>query len=93
MNSIEDPVVIHEWQVKFNNIWNYDYVGWVPGAVKYYRNNRRSPCSYIAYQQMMYKDPLSAAYYNYGKVNVLKGIIRRRTVVSERARKSRSRLW
>lgn len=49
----------------FNNIWNDDYVGFLPSTVNYYRSKMRPPCSASAGQNMrLYaRDTLSSQQY------------------------------
>ncbi len=36
----------------FNNRWHYDYIGFLPATISYYRSNSRTPCLVTIPQQM-----------------------------------------
>lgn len=64
--------------------WGFDFVGWFPDPVAYYRAQGRAPCGFTVYQQMQIKCP-DGVYTNYGPVNTLGGGITDTTITSTRA--------
>jgi hypothetical protein len=82
------------WTVHEDNSWGFDYVGWFPPAVAYYRKNGRAPCGTTFPQQMQIQFTSGDTnFYDYGPVNTLGGSITSTTVSSIRAGHTRTRNW
>jgi hypothetical protein len=82
------------WTVMAKNIWGYDYVGWTPAPVTYYRTQGRAPCGTTFPQQMQIQFATGdTTFYNYATVNTLGANIGTKTVTSIRAGKSATKRW
>lgn len=78
------------WDVT-NNRWGVDHVGWVTGAVEYYRNTGRAPCDTSFPQDMVINCP-GCTEMKY-VTNTLRAGITNTTVWSERAGQYAERIW
>ena len=76
------------WTVQAGNTWGYDYVGWLPPGVTYYRGAGRAPCGTTIPQQMTIQAAIDiakgAGYVNYPVRNTLGAGIQKTKVSSSR---------
>jgi hypothetical protein len=83
-----------KWAVTDGDIWQFDSIGWLPGAVDYYRKQGRAPCRTTFPQQMRIQFPTGdLRWFKYGSINKLGGSFTKTTVTSSRAGQSRTRTW
>jgi len=78
------------WTVGASNFWGDDFVGWGSGAVTYYRNQGRAPCSFSWPQSMRIVRPGGNVQY---VRNRLLGTIGTTTVSSSRAGVTQTKNW
>ena len=78
------------WTVITGNKWHYDSVGYHSGAVTYYRNQGRAPCSTTFQQSMVIDCSTGPIHY---ATNTLGAEINDTTVTSKRAGSTAIRTW
>lgn len=78
------------WTVEPGNFWGSDYVGWVPSAVTYYRQQGRAPCGTSFRQRMVIDCATGDIPY---LTHTLGASMGPNTVTSQRGGQSATRAW